>query len=88
MFLVFFLFSNSLSLYGISEDNTLYAYGTAKRGSQWYVVKIHNVQTQKEYPEELRYVRYSEISWDHEHKGFFYSVGIAVLFLFEKRLNC
>lgn len=72
--------SIALSTTGISEDGSSFAYGTAKSGSQWNIIKIRNVETLKDYPEELHYVRYSKISWMPDNNGFFYSVRITALF--------
>lgn len=76
-----------LSIHRFSEDGKLLAYCKSKRGSQWNILKVRNVETLKDCPEELHFVRHSRISWHHENKGFFYSVGIEHFFCLTNILN-
>lgn len=64
--------SIALGTFRPSRDGSLFAYGLTTNGSEWNTIKIRDVETRKDYPEELKYVRYSEISW--YEKGFFYCV--------------
>lgn len=70
--------SIALDTFASSPDGRLFAYGTTKGGAQWNTVKIRNVETLKDYEDDiLHYVRYSSISWMHDNEGFFYSVHIT-----------
>lgn len=70
--------SISVSLIKIALNGEMIAYGTSENGSEWLTIKIRNVETLKDNPgEELRFVRYSEVSWMSNNKGFFYSVCIT-----------
>lgn len=80
--------SIELDLYAISEDGSLIGYCTSKDGSKWNTIRIRNVETLKDYEDELHYVRSSSISWRHDNSGFFYSVCNAVLSIVIKHLNC
>lgn len=66
----------SLSSYSVrfSDDGKWWAYGLQKSGSDWTTIKIKNVETGVDLPEELSNVKFSEISWTKDNNGFFYSV--------------
>lgn len=72
--------SIALGIQSASADGLLYAYGLTESGSEWNKIKIRNVETLEDYPEELLYVRRSEISWTNDNEGFFYSVRINLYF--------
>jgi len=57
----------------VSEDGKWLAYGMSSAGSDWQIWKIRNVETGKDLPDELRWVKFSGASWTTDHKGFFYS---------------
>lgn len=63
----------ALSRYSISEDGKYIAYGIAKAGSDWNVWKVREVETGKDLPDTLEWVKFSGASWTHDGKGFFYS---------------
>lgn len=69
--------SITLSLTSISNDGSLLAYALTSKGSEWKTVKIRNIETLKDYADELKYVRYSTLSW-RDNEGFFYSVRFGV----------
>lgn len=62
----------SLSSSSWSYDGSILAYGTSKSGSDWISIKFLNVDTGKEYEEELEKVKFSGITWTHDNKGVFY----------------
>ncbi|KAF7267109.1 hypothetical protein GWI33_019606 [Rhynchophorus ferrugineus] len=55
-----------------SEDGKTFAYALSASGSDWKEIKFKNVETGEDYPETLKKVRYSTMSWMHDNKGFFY----------------
>jgi prolyl oligopeptidase len=56
-----------------SDDAKYAAYGLAEAGSDWNVWKVMDVATGKTMNDELRWIKFSGISWTSDSKGFFYS---------------
>jgi prolyl oligopeptidase len=56
-----------------SEDGKYLAYGVSKAGSDWAIWKVMHVESRKELGDELRWIKFSGISWTNDDKGFFYS---------------
>ena len=65
--------STSVSQFVPSPDARWLAYAVAKGGADWETVRVRNVVTGADLGDELSWVRFSEISWTHDSKGFFYS---------------
>lgn len=63
----------ALSGLAISENARLMAYGLSSSGSDWQEWKIRDVETGKDLPDHLQWVKFSGASWTHDHQGFFYS---------------
>jgi prolyl oligopeptidase len=63
----------ALTAMDFSEDGKHVAYGVSEAGSDWSVVRVLNVETGKEQADEVRWVKFSDLSWRHDNKGFFYS---------------
>jgi prolyl oligopeptidase len=57
----------------ITDDGKLMAYAIAKSGSDWNEWHIRDVDTGKDLPDLIKWVKFSGASWDKGHKGFFYS---------------
>jgi prolyl oligopeptidase len=57
----------------ISEDGKHAAYGVSQAGSDWEVYKVREVETGKDLPDELKWVKFSGASWTKDGRGFFYS---------------
>jgi prolyl oligopeptidase len=56
-----------------SDDGTLLAYGLSRSGSDWQEIKIRNVDTGKDYPEVIEFVKFAGIAWKKDKSGFYYN---------------
>src|SRR5438094_1775254 len=57
----------------VTDDARLMAYGLATAGSDWQQWKVRNVETGKDRPDLLDWVKFSNASWKKDGSGFFYS---------------
>ena len=48
------------------------AYSISKHGSDWQEVKIRNIETDQDYPEVIKWVKFTNIEW-YSEDGFYYS---------------
>jgi prolyl oligopeptidase len=65
--------SLSLAQWSPSPDGRLLAYGLAEGGADWETVHVREVDSGRELGDEIRWIRFSEIAWTGDSKGFFYS---------------
>ena len=65
--------TTSVAQFVPSPDARWLAYAAAKGGADWQTVRIRNVVTGSDLDDEISWVRFSEISWTHDSRGFFYS---------------
>ena len=56
-----------------SPDGKLLAYSLSASGSDWQEWKVRDVQTTKDLSDQLKWVKFSSVSWIRDGKGFFYS---------------
>ena len=57
----------------ISDDGKRMAYGTATSGSDWTEWHVRDIDTGKDLPDVIKWVKFSGASWTKDGKGFFYS---------------
>ncbi|XP_074379572.1 uncharacterized protein LOC141720834 [Apium graveolens] len=62
----------ALSAYAVSKDAKYLAYALSSSGSDWVTIKIMGVQDKKVHHDTLSWVKFSDINWTHDSKGFFY----------------
>lgn len=78
-----FLDPNTLSTDGtialkenvFSDDGSLLAYSFSDSGVDWKKIKIRNIETGEDYPDLLRGIKFTTMSWTNDNKGFFYCVS-------------
>jgi len=63
----------ALSGTSITDDGKLIAYGVADAGSDWKEFRVRSVDTGKDLPDVIKWVKFSDASWDKKGQGFFYS---------------
>jgi prolyl oligopeptidase len=63
----------SLAGVSVSEDARLMAYGLSTSGSDWQEWRVLDIETGKEHEDSIKWVKFSNISWTADGKGFFYS---------------
>lgn len=56
-----------------SEDGRYLLYAIQDGGSDWRTLKVLDVATGKEVGDEIKWVKFSGLSWSKDNKGFFYS---------------
>src|SRR5437588_1384945 len=57
----------------VTDDAKLMAYGLATSGSDWQQWKVRDVDTGKDRPDVLDWIKFSNTSWKKDGSGFFYS---------------
>jgi len=57
----------------MTDDGKLMAYGTSASGSDWTEWHVRDVDSGKDLPDLLKWVKFSGASWTKDNKGFFYS---------------
>jgi len=63
----------ALESYNVSDDGKLLGYSLSTAGSDWQVWHVRGVDSGKDLPDELKWSKFSEISWTADSKGFYYS---------------
>jgi prolyl oligopeptidase len=63
----------ALSSLAFSDDGKTLAYAVSEAGSDWSNVKLLDVASGKKLDDEVRWVKFSNLAWTHDNKGFFYS---------------
>jgi prolyl oligopeptidase len=63
----------ALSGEAVTDDGKLMAYGTAASGSDWQEWHVRDVDTGKDLPDLIKWVKFSGASWTKDGKGFYYS---------------
>jgi prolyl oligopeptidase len=63
----------SLADWSPSPDGKLLTYGVSEGGADWETLHVREVDTQKDLTDEVKWMRFSNLSWTKDSKGFFYS---------------
>jgi prolyl oligopeptidase len=65
--------SVSLSQWKVSPNARLLAYTLSEGGADWQTVKVRDLATSQDLSDDVRWMRFSDLSWTRDSKGFFYS---------------
>jgi prolyl oligopeptidase len=63
----------ALVSFNVSPDGRRVAYGLTSGGSDWQEWHVRDVETGRDLPDHLRWVKFSQSAWTHDREGFFYS---------------
>ena len=63
----------ALSGMQISNGGKLLAYSLSASGSDWQEWKVRDVETGQDLSDDLKWVKFSGVSWTRDNSGFFYS---------------
>ncbi len=56
-----------------SPHGVYLAYNLSQGGSDWLTIHVRDVATGKDFPDTIRWVKFSGVAWTEDGKGFFYS---------------
>ena len=65
--------TTSLSGFSPSPDGRLLAFTVAQGGADWQTIRVRSLSTGQDLDDEVRWMRFSNLSWTKDSKGFFYS---------------
>jgi prolyl oligopeptidase len=65
--------SVSLGRYAPSPDARFLAYTLSEGGADWQTVRVREIASGRDLPDEIKWMRFSGLSWTKDGKGFFYS---------------
>lgn len=63
----------ALGEWKLSDDGHFLAYSLADGGSDWRTWKVRDTRTGEDRPDEVRWVKFSDLGWTADNAGFFYS---------------
>jgi prolyl oligopeptidase len=56
-----------------AEDGKRLLYSVQEGGTDWRVVRVIDVDTGRQLPDEVKWVKFSNLAWAKDGSGFFYS---------------
>ncbi|RKY76055.1 S9 family peptidase, partial [candidate division KSB1 bacterium] len=62
----------ALAIRSVNEQGKYLAYGTSSGGSDWREIFVRDVETKKDLPDHLKWIKFSGASWSKDGKGFYY----------------
>ena len=63
----------ALGTVAASDDAHYLAYSLSTSGSDWREIHVRDVDTGRDLSDDLKWVKFSNIAWTHDNRGFFYS---------------
>ena len=65
--------TRALAGLAFSKDGKIVAYGIQDSGSDWRTYKFRDIESGKDLTDELRYLKFTSLSWDAKGLGVYYS---------------
>ncbi|HET7464556.1 MAG TPA: hypothetical protein VFJ82_25165, partial [Longimicrobium sp.] len=65
--------TEALTSTAFTDDGRMLAYGVASGGSDWQEFRIREVDSGRDLPDRLRWIKFSGMTWTKDGRGFFYS---------------
>ena len=65
--------STALADFRPSPDGKLVLYALAEGGADWQTLRVRDLESGRDLADEVKWVRFSILSWTRDSKGFFYS---------------
>ena len=65
--------STALADFRPSPDGKLLVYALAEGGADWRTLRVRDLASGRDLSDEVKWVRFSWLSWTRDNKGFFYS---------------
>ena len=59
--------------YAPSHDGHAVAYALSQGGSDWETIHVRELDSDRDLSDAVQWVKFSNIAWTHDNKGFFYS---------------
>ena len=63
----------ALSTVAPSPDGAMVGYGVSISGSDWQEFRVRDVRTARDLADTLRWIKFSNLAWTKDNRGFFYS---------------
>ncbi len=63
----------AISGFSVSDCGKYVAYAVAQSGSDWNIWRVRDIDAGKDTADELRWIKFSGVSWTPDSRGFFYS---------------
>ncbi len=63
----------ALAEWSVSDDGRLIAYALSDGGSDWRTIRVRDVESAQDLPDEIRWAKFTQIAWLPDGSGFYYS---------------
>lgn len=64
--------NTAITLTSPSPDGTLVAWALARGGSDWQTIRVRDVATGEDLPDEITWIKAAQAAWTQDGRGFFY----------------